>query len=205
MREYLDLLRSTTMIYFLATISIKSSSRGNLRENAFIFFQILSSKYSLRKCMELRLENLFVDGVRPWALGQPLGIPVKKKNVCHVAAAWKRSHQWCVSLTPNNTKTNGRMTCHCFVRPIRRDLTSSYYTTHFLSPTEAEERPLYVVIWAKQDGHFMRSSELPEGLAACNASRVRHFTVILRPWVLVHPWESNLDLPSCSQALNWLS
>ena len=70
MREYLiqynlDLLRLTTTIYFLATKSIQSSSRGNLRENAFIFFQILSSKYSLRKCMELRLENLFVDGVRP--------------------------------------------------------------------------------------------------------------------------------------------
>ena len=32
----------------------------------------------------------------------------------HVAAARKRSHQWCVSLTPNNTKTMGRMTCHCF-------------------------------------------------------------------------------------------
>ena len=64
-REYLDLLRSTTMIYFLAAISIKSSSRGNLRENALIFFQILSIKYSLRKCTELRLENLYVDGVRP--------------------------------------------------------------------------------------------------------------------------------------------
>lgn len=65
MREYLDLFRSTTTIYFLATKSIQSSSRGNLRENSLIFFQILSSKYSLRKCMELRLENLYVDGVRP--------------------------------------------------------------------------------------------------------------------------------------------
>ena len=61
----LDLSRSTTTIYFLAAKSIQSSSRGNLRENALIFFQILSSKYSLRKCMELRLENLYVDGVRP--------------------------------------------------------------------------------------------------------------------------------------------
>ena len=40
----------------------------------------------------------------------------------HVAAARKRSHQWCVSLTPNNTNTVGRMTRHCFLRPIRRDL-----------------------------------------------------------------------------------
>ena len=36
----------------------------------------------------------------------------------HVAAARKRSHQWCISLTPNNTKTIGRMTCLCFLRPI---------------------------------------------------------------------------------------
>ena len=47
----------------------------------------------------------------------------------HVAAARKRGHQWYISLTPNNTKTMGRMTCHCFQWPIRRDLTSSSYTT----------------------------------------------------------------------------
>ena len=47
----------------------------------------------------------------------------------HVAADQKRSHQWRVSLTPNNTKTIGRMTCHCFLRTIRRDLLSSSYTT----------------------------------------------------------------------------
>ena len=47
----------------------------------------------------------------------------------HVAAARKKSHQWRVSLTPNNTKTIGRMTCYCFLRPIRRDLTNSSYTT----------------------------------------------------------------------------
>ena len=29
---------------------------------------------------------------------------------------------------PNDTKTIGRMTCHCFLRPIRRDFTSSSYT-----------------------------------------------------------------------------
>ena len=32
-----------------------------------------------------------------------------------VVAARKRSDQWCVSLTPNNTATIGRMTCHCFL------------------------------------------------------------------------------------------
>ena len=46
----------------------------------------------------------------------------------HVAAVRKWSHQWCVSLTPNNTETIERMTCHCFLRPIRRDLTNSSYT-----------------------------------------------------------------------------
>ena len=39
------------------------------------------------------------------------------------------SHQWRVSLIQNNTKTIGRITCYCFVRPIRRYLTNSSYTT----------------------------------------------------------------------------
>ena len=37
--------------------------------------------------------------------------------------------QWCLTLTPNNTETIETMTCHCFLRPIRRDLTSSSYST----------------------------------------------------------------------------
>ena len=45
----------------------------------------------------------------------------------HLAAARKRSHQWCLTLTPKNTKTIGRMACYCFLRPIRRDLTSGSY------------------------------------------------------------------------------
>ena len=45
----------------------------------------------------------------------------------HVAAARKRSHQWCISLAPNNTKTDGRMTCLCFLRPII--IRSSSYAT----------------------------------------------------------------------------
>ena len=47
----------------------------------------------------------------------------------YVAAARKRSHQRCLTLTPSNTETIERMTCHCFLRPIRRDFTSSSYTT----------------------------------------------------------------------------
>ena len=47
----------------------------------------------------------------------------------HAAAAWQRSHQWCISLTPNNTKTIGWMTCPCFLRPITRKLPGSSYTS----------------------------------------------------------------------------
>ena len=46
-----------------------------------------------------------------------------------VAAVPKISHQWFETLTPNNTKRMGRMTCHCFQRAIRRDLRISCYTT----------------------------------------------------------------------------
>ena len=53
-----------------------------------------------------------------------------------VAAAGKRSHQWCLTLTPNDTKTIERMTCRCFLRPIRRELTSSSYTTGWFSSAE---------------------------------------------------------------------
>ena len=74
------------------------------------------------------------------------------------ALKWKRPHfrltcalqkrlclssilgQWCVSLTPNNTKTIERMTCHCFLRPIRRDLTKSSYTTALLGMHENQGR-----------------------------------------------------------------
>ena len=67
------------------------------------------------------------------------------------------------------------MTCHCFLQPIRRDLTSSSYTTHFLSSTEAAGRPFYVVIWATQNDHFMWSSEPRKGLATCSTNRVPSF------------------------------
>ena len=50
-----------------------------------------------------------------------------KVSMCDVdcvAAARRRSHQWCLTLTPNSTETIERMTCHCFLQPIRRDLTT---------------------------------------------------------------------------------
>ena len=58
-----------------------------------------------------------------------LGNEAALKRRGHVTAVRKTSHQWGVFLTPNNTKTIGRMTCHCFLRPIRTDLPSSSYTS----------------------------------------------------------------------------
>ena len=59
-----------------------------------------------------------------------LDIPVRNSNAVvghvHVSAARKRSHQLCLTLTPDNTKTKERMTFHCFLRPIRRDV--SYFS-----------------------------------------------------------------------------
>ena len=43
----------------------------------------------------------------------------------------EKSH-WCLRLTPNNAKTTERMTCHCFLRPITRDIPSSSYSGHSL-------------------------------------------------------------------------
>ena len=54
----------------------------------------------------------------------------------------KRSHTNGTSLTPNNTKTIGRMTCHCFLWPIWRDLPSSSYTTLMSSgPRDPPDQP----------------------------------------------------------------
>ena len=64
---------------------------------------------------------------RAWFCRTREGLYINREG--HAAAARKRSRRWCVSLTPNNTKTIGRMTCHCFLQPIRRDHTSSSYTT----------------------------------------------------------------------------
>ena len=64
------------------------------------------------------------------ALTITLGEGLDQISFSHVAAARKRSHQWCLTLTPNNTETIERLTCHCFLqRPIIRDLTNSSYTT----------------------------------------------------------------------------
>ena len=66
----------------------------------------------------------------PYESARPSGSPGLFQG--HVAAARKRSHQWYLTLTPNNTETIERMTCHCFLRSVRRELTSSSYTTVIL-------------------------------------------------------------------------
>ena len=40
---------------------IKRKAYENQLENALIFYQIISTTYSLRKCVEIRLENLNGD------------------------------------------------------------------------------------------------------------------------------------------------
>ena len=64
---------------------------------------------------------------RAWFCRTREGLYINREG--HVAAARKRRHRWWVSLAPNNAKTIGRMTCHCFLQPIRTDHTSSSHTT----------------------------------------------------------------------------
>ena len=64
---------------------------------------------------------------RAWFCRTREGLYINREG--HVAAARKRRHRWWVSLAPNNTKTIKRMTCHCFLQPIRTDHTSSSHTT----------------------------------------------------------------------------
>ena len=66
--------------------------------------------------------------------------------------------------------------------------TRKYYWGHYF----------YVSYW-RRDRHFTLSSEPHEGLTACSTKRQReylHFSVILRPWVLVQPRESNPRPPA---------
>ena len=65
----------------------------------------------------------------PYFSTLPASLQHKQARVEGHVAATRKSHRWCLTLTPNNTKTIERMTCHCFLLPIRRDLTRSFYTT----------------------------------------------------------------------------
>ena len=56
----------------------------------------------------------------------------------HVAAAQNRSHQWCLT-RPQTILKQLKKWRHCFLRPIRRDLTSSSSTT-----VHGDGRPEYL-------------------------------------------------------------
>ena len=58
------------------------------------------------------------------------GIYITQLGSC--SSCSQEKSQWCLTLTPNNTETIERMTCHCFLRPIGRDLTSRAPTQLFL-------------------------------------------------------------------------
>ena len=67
----------------------------------------------------------------------------KKEKKCFLPGSVKKRVRGasCVSLTPNNTKTIERMTCHCFLWPIRRNHTSSSYSTN--RPFPSSPGPLF--------------------------------------------------------------
>ena len=61
------------------------------------------------------------------------GIYITQLGSC--SSCSQEKSQWCLTLTPNSTETIKRMTCHCFLWPVRRDLTSCSYSTVSLYPT----------------------------------------------------------------------
>ena len=54
----------------------------------------------------------------PYFSTLPASLQHKQARVEGHVAATRKSHRWCLTLTPNNTKTIERMTCHCFLLPI---------------------------------------------------------------------------------------
>jgi len=123
----------------VSVIETLLSPRQRLRMRILIKIVIIkeNSKHRWTIRIRKRQEHLFFFFSFPFPssfmhLPFPLSpASLQHKEACaegHVAAA-RKSHQWCPTLTPNNTKTIERMTCHCFLLPIRRELTSSFYTT----------------------------------------------------------------------------
>ena len=106
-------------------------------------YQSILTNYNWYKGYTLDKTKL---GTKTLLLGNHKTNQKKGKTWGHVAAARKRSHQWRVSLTPNNTKIIGRIKCHCFLRPIRRDLPNSSNTTQNVT---LELKVYYVVryVW----------------------------------------------------------
>ena len=109
--------------------SLKAAMIAHKQKGYDQFMRISNNNTEYSRCENFDLMGMFnkqsfCDSNIPNSRGV-----TTSESFCSLAAARKRRHQWCVSLTPNNTKTIGRMTCHCFLQPIRRELTSSCSTS----------------------------------------------------------------------------
>ena len=109
------------------------------------------------RCVNLSsLVGVCLDVIALSVSRQPIGLLCEECRLAlapvlggHLAAARKRSHQWCLTLTPNNTETVERMTCHCFLRPSRRHLTSSSYACGFRSRKEVFAKSTFKRKWKR--------------------------------------------------------
>ena len=109
---------------------------ASLVVSAFDTFLIVHNSRQLSisrvvQCQPETIHLLFTEVQSLLTYGSP---PPPPGTHLHVAAARKRSHQWCISLTPNNSKTVVRMTRHCFLRPIRRDFEQLQHYSHIWKP-----------------------------------------------------------------------
>ena len=94
---------------------------ASLVVSAFDTFLIVDNSFVSQLSCSMSTGNHSVT-VRGSTITSSIWVPPHPPGThLHVAAAREISHQWCVSLTPNNSKTIGSMTCHCFLRPVRRD------------------------------------------------------------------------------------
>ena len=100
------------IIRWIALYSNSSLYGHPLTSDTSLLQFALSPLHFLYKCNPSNMDTPLI-----WTLSMPPYFLYKGFDwgQVHVAAARKRSHQWCVSLTPKNTKTSGRMTCHCFL------------------------------------------------------------------------------------------
>ena len=106
----------------LTVITHLKKERTNV-ELAYVHSNLLSC-WTISGCMLLHVkkqENLMYVSCQ---IATKITHHRPSAKMGHVAAVRERSHQWCVFLTPKNTKNIQRMTGHCFLRPIRRDLRS---------------------------------------------------------------------------------
>ena len=152
--------REFWMCWFTKTLSWAKAFLSDVRQSKVDFLHSWAS--SLREIQsQYKCGSVTLKWKRPHF---QLTCPVQKR-LCLSSLLG----QWCVSLIPNNTKTIERMTCHCFVRPIRRDLKNSSYTTALYWTDTAEIR-------------FVTSEHLVSGIWTCikmKASKWRTSAVLV--------------------------